>query len=68
MDQIIIQKCDDGTYWVTSNDDQIGSESYFSNMEREEYKFLVALADFLLLRPSDLIHAGEMWQALDEEE
>lgn len=68
MNQIIISKTEEGPIWVTSDDDQIGSESIFYDENSEEYRFLIALADFLMLNPSDLITAGEMWQGLDEED
>ena len=32
MQQIILSKCDDGAMWVTSDEDQIGTESYFKRI------------------------------------
>lgn len=56
MTQIILQKCEDGAIWVTSDEDQIGSETSFKEIQDEDTQFFVALCDFLKYDPIRLLN------------
>ena len=56
MQQIILSKCDDGAIWVTSDEDQIGTESYFKRITDEKEQFLIAIAEFLGFEPAEMIN------------
>ncbi len=67
MTQIVLSKCEDGAIWSTSDEDQNGSESIFSGIDDEEHQFMIALADFLMLTPADVVNIGYEWQAMEED-
>ena len=46
MTHIIMQKCEDGAIWITSDEDPIGIEVYINNEDDEKYQFLDALARY----------------------
>lgn len=54
MERITLIKCEDGSIWVTSDEDQIGTESHFRLIIDEKQQMLVALADFLGYEPYEL--------------
>ena len=56
MQQIILSKCDDGAIWVTSDEDQIGTESYFKRITDEKEQFLIAIAEILGFEPAALLN------------
>lgn len=47
MERITLIKCDDGAIWVTSDENEIGTESTFDKIMDEDKKMLIALCDFL---------------------
>ena len=68
MKRITLIKCDDGSIWVTSDDDQIGTESKFNKITDENKQMMIALADFLGYEPSHILDfAGFMEYDLEEE-
>ena len=54
MEYITLKKCEDGVIWVTSDEDQIGTESKFKLIKDEGQQFLIALAEFLGYEPYEL--------------
>lgn len=62
METIHMVKCDDGSIWVTSDEDLNGTESTFKEIKDEKQQFLIALAEFLGYEPYELMgqaFAGE---------
>lgn len=56
MESITLIKCDDGkTIWVTSDDNQIGTESTFKNIIDPGEQFMIALAEFLGYEPANIL-------------
>ncbi len=68
MNQIIMQKCDDGAIWTTSDEDQNGSDTFFIGEVEEKSQFVIALADFLELSPKDLIRIVYEIMDMEDEE
>ena len=56
MKSITLIKCDDGTIWVTSDEDLIGTESKFNKIIDEGEQMLIALAEFLEYEPVNLLN------------
>ena len=56
MKSITLTKCDDGTIWVTSDEDSIGTESTFNKITDEGEQMLIALAEFLEYEPVELLN------------
>lgn len=67
MNQITVKKNSEGVFLVES-DDGDSSETIFTGISNDSFKFLVALADFLMFDPDDLIDIGYEWRELEEEE
>ena len=65
MTQIIMQKCDDGAIWVTSDEDQIGIESRSVNLNNERLEFVSALYDFLHI-PMEAINVQLIKEGYEE--
>lgn len=55
MRTITLTKCSDGAIWVTSDENQIGTESYFKEITDEKQQMLVALSEFLGYEPYELL-------------
>lgn len=55
MKQITLIKCDDGAIWVTSDENQIGTESTFGKITDESKQMMIALAEFLGYEPAHLL-------------
>lgn len=55
MGTIYLKKCDDGSIWVTSDEDPIGTESRFVKITDEKQQMLIALAEFLGYEPYELL-------------
>lgn len=55
MERITLVKCEDGAIWVTSDENEIGSESYFDKIKDENKQMLIALAEFLGYEPSSVL-------------
>ena len=56
MERITLIKCDEGkTIWVTSDENQIGSESSLIEIQDEDKQFMIALAEFLGYEPSSVL-------------
>jgi hypothetical protein len=55
MERIILTKCDDGAIWVTSDENEIGTESYFDSIQDEDKQMMIALANFLGYEPSSVL-------------
>lgn len=55
MKQITLIKCDDGAIWVTSDENQVGSESTFDKITNEDQQMMIALANFLGYEPASLL-------------
>ena len=56
MKQITLIKCDDEAIWVTSDEDQIGTESTFNKITDESKQMMIALAEFLGYEPACLLN------------
>lgn len=56
MERITLIKCDDGAIWVTSDEDQIGTESKFNKITDEQEQMMIALADFFGYEPAQLLN------------
>lgn len=69
MKTITLRKCNDGAIWVTSDENQNGTESTFTKITDERQQMLVALAVFLGYEPYELLgdafmgHPG--WEDVD---
>lgn len=55
MKRITLIKCDDGAIWVTSDENEIGTESYFNKIKNEDKQMMIALAEFLGYEPSSVL-------------
>ena len=55
MEKITLIKCDDGAIWVTSDENEIGTESTFTNIKDEGKQMMIALADFLGYEASSVL-------------
>ena len=55
MKTITLTKCEDGVIWVTSDENQNGTESHFKEIKDEKQQMLVALAEFLGYEPYELL-------------
>ena len=55
MNNITLIKTEDNTIWVTSDENGIGSESTFKDIEDEDQQMLIALAEFLGYEPSSVL-------------
>lgn len=55
MERITLIKCDDGAIWVTSDENEIGTESIFKDIKDEDKQMMIALADFLGYEPSSVL-------------
>lgn len=55
MKRITLIKCDDGAIWVTSDENEIGIESYFNKIKDEDKQMMIALAEFLGYEPSSVL-------------
>lgn len=55
MRTITLTKCEDGVIWVTSDEDQNGTESRFKLITDENQQMMVALAEFLGYEPYELM-------------
>ena len=55
MKQITLIKCDDGAIWVTSDENQIGTESTFNKITNEDKQMMIALAEFLGYEPASVL-------------
>lgn len=51
MERITLIKCDDGAIWVTSDENEIGTESTFKDIKDEDKQMMIALANFLGYEP-----------------
>ena len=56
MKQITLIKCDDGAIWVTSDEDQNGTESTFSKITDESKQMMIALAEFFGYEPAEVLY------------
>lgn len=56
MQQIILSKYDDGSIRVISDEDQLGTESYFKRIADEKEQFLIAITEFLGFEPAVLLN------------
>ncbi len=54
MHDITLIRCDDGAIWVTSDDDQNGSETRSKGNFTEEEEFVLALLDFFGMTPREV--------------
>ena len=69
MNRITLIRCDDNTIWVTSDDDQIGTESKFNKITDEREQMLIALVDFFGWEPANtLIFDGDYADEIEEDE
>lgn len=59
MKQITLIKCDDGAIWVTSDEDQNGTESTFDKITDESEQMMIALAEFLGYEPANLLNFND---------
>ena len=66
MTQISLIKCDDGSIWVTSDENQNGTESKFNKITDERKQMMIALAEFLGYEPANVLWFDEPFE--DEEE
>lgn len=55
MERITLIKCDDGSIWVTSDENQIGTESTFDKITDERKQMMIALAEFLGYEPANIL-------------
>ena len=55
MERITLIKCDDGAIWVTSDENEIGTESTFDKITDEDQQMMIALAEFLGYEPSTVL-------------
>lgn len=55
MEKITLIKCEDGAIWVTSDENEIGTESTFENITDENQQMMIALADFLGYEASSVL-------------
>lgn len=65
MKRIIINKRDDGTIHITSDENLIGEESWFTKNITEPEQFIIALANFLGYEPAELLNFD--WDEIDKE-
>ena len=56
MKTIILTKTEDGVIKVTSDKNQIGTESIFDKITDESEQFIIALTDFLGYEPAELLN------------
>lgn len=56
MKYITLTKCEDGNIWVTSDEDQIGTESAFEQITDEKDQMLIALTEFLGYEPANVLN------------
>lgn len=69
MEKITLIKCEDGAIWVTSDENQIGTESTFKKITDEKKQMMIALAEFLGYEPSHLLDfSGIMEYDFEEDE
>ena len=66
MKQITLIKCDDGAIWVTSDENQNGTESTFNKITDESKQMMIALAEFLGYEPAELLYFDDGFE--DEED
>ena len=52
MDRITLIRTEDNTIWVTSEENQIGTESAFKDIQADDKQMLIALAEFLGFEPA----------------
>lgn len=64
MKQIIINKYDDQTICITSDEDNIGQESWFAKSISESEQFIIAIASFLGYEPAELLNFD--WDEIDK--
>lgn len=62
MEQITLIKCEDGTIWVTSDENQNGTESRFNKIKDEKKQFMIALAEFLGYEPAHVLEFDEPFE------
>lgn len=67
METITLKKCEEGTIWVTSDEDQNGTESSFVKITDEKEQMMIALAEFLRFEPANVLNF-ESIQKIDEDE
>ena len=65
MTQIIMQECDDGAIWVTSDEDWIGIECRSRTITNERLKFVCALYSFLNI-PMEAINVELVEEGYEE--
>lgn len=68
MKQITLIKCDDGAIWVTSDENQIGTESTFSAITDESKQMMIALAEFLGYEPAEVLYFDDGFEDEDGDE
>lgn len=69
MEKITLIKCDDGAIWVTSDEDQNGTESTFNKITDERKQMMIALANFLGYEPSRILDfSGIMEYEFEDDE
>ena len=62
MEKITLIRCDDNTIWVTSDENQIGSESKFNKIKDEKKRMMIALAEFLGYEPARILDFSGMYE------
>lgn len=65
MKQITLIKCDDGAIWVTSDKNQIGTESTFNKITDESKQMMIALAEFFGYEPAELLYFDDGFEDED---
>ena len=69
MKTITLTKCDDGAIWVTSDENQVGTESTFNKVVDEEKQMMIALAEFLGYEPAHILDfSGIMEYEFEDDE
>ena len=62
MERITLIKCDDGAIWVTSDENQNGTESTFKKITDDSKQMMIALAEFLGYEPAMVLDFGEPFE------
>lgn len=55
MKKITLIKYEDGSIWVTSDENEVGTESTFKEIKDEDQQMMIALADFLGYEPASVL-------------
>ena len=64
MERITLIKTKDNTIWITSDENELGTEVALGKIKNEDKQMMVALAEFLGYEPSSLLCFDETFTAV----